>query len=414
MSVENDIHFRKSNPLIQALGSPSPLAYKIMISALVHAEQADPRKLNPILSKEDWARIKQTANADYTQGLVAIFPQNEIRQIAKKSNSGSYYESLNKLLNTNPATKMDGFKSLQNQWNVIFSNKGFHEHVSLITACAYDEKTRMVFVKFSNEKKIQELLYDLKGNYTVLSYHKMMQFKTQYAPRMYEIIKSRIDFEDAKTEEIKSHYEFVYNIAHLKYMIGVLNPLYSSATESMLQVVNPDYDAISELIQGEGMPKWYDFKRNCLEKCKKEINEITEFNFDYEEGQPKGRGGKVINVVLKIDRKPDVVDAQKKFISEDEMLELIDEVRDFLPVKLSSANIKVLLKHADYDLDKIKNAINVLDSCDDSVENVMGFLVKAIKRGWKPKLKRQTVNSFNNFEQNTYDFQKLEEELLDN
>lgn len=420
MSVENDVQLRKSNPLIQSLGNPSALANKIMLASLVHAEIRDPSRPSPLLSKEDWKRIKEKATADYTKGLVAIFPQSEIKQLSKKSNSGSYYKYLNELLNTDPRSKIEGFKALQNQWNVIFSNKGFHETVSLITACAYDEDTRMVFVKFSDEEKIQNHLYGLKGNYTVLSYKKMMQFKTNYASRMYEIVKSRIDYEEAKTKVIKPRYEFTYNIAHLKYMIGVLNPFYSGETIKMLGVSNPDYDATAELIKGEGMPKWYDFKRNCLEKCKKEINAITEFNFDYDAGKPKGRGGKIVDVTLYVERKEPLVELSNNLLTEDDVFDLIDQIRELLTVKLSSANIKELLKIADYDIDKVKAAIGAYndykEELDDYPDRAMGYLVKALKEGWKAKPEKTPIikNNFNNFSQNQYDFDELEQLLVDN
>ena len=408
MSVENDIQVRKSNPLIQSMGNPSLLANKILLTALVHAEMADPKNLSPLLSPEDWKRVKRDLKADYTKGLVAIFPQSEIRKFAKKSNSGSYYDSLNSILNSNPMTKTDGFKSLQNQWTVVLNSNGLHETISLITACAYDEKTHNIFIKFSDEEKIQKQIYNLKSNYTTLSYKKMMLFKSNYASKLYEIIKSRIDYDDATSKTINDTYEYTYNIAHLKYMLGVLNPFYSNETIKMLGAKNPDYDVAEGMNVSGGMPKWYDFKRYCLDKCQKEINELTEFTMSYTPGERKGKGGKICDVTIIIKRKVDVVNTAP-VLNSDELFDLIDQVRDIITEKLSTADIKTLLDKAGNDIEKIRTACKVASE-HTNIDSYMGFLIKAIENDWKPKIKIKKTE----FEQNSYDFEALEKQLLKN
>ena len=413
MSIENDVQIRKSNPLIRALGNPTSLANKIMWAAFAHAEMADPKNPSPLLNKKEWARISELAQADYTKGLVAIFPQSEVRLTAKKGHSGSYYKALNELLNSNPQSKTDGLKSLQNQWTVIFEGKGFHESVSLISACAYDEKTKMIFIKFSDEEKVQKHLYNLKGDFTIFSYKKMMQFKSNYSAKLYEIIKSRIDFEEAKTKVILNRYEFEYNIAHLKYMLGVIDPFYSNETIKMLAVTNPDYDAAAEKIKGEGMPKWYDFKRNCLDKCQVEFNKLTEFNLDYVPGERKGKGGKITEVKLIVERKVDIIqDSNVPEISEEKLFELIDQARDIIKENISTTDIKMLIEKADYDINRISTAYEVYKEYNtkEPVESIAGFMRRAIEENWKPKKK----NTFNRFEQNKNDFEELEALLLDN
>lgn len=416
MSLEYDVQIKKSNPLIRALGNPSKLATKLLWAGFAYAKKYTPDNPSPLLSKEDWSRIKEISQADYTNGLIAIFPQSEVRKAANLSNSGSYYKNLNELLNSHPKSKAGVLKSLQNQWTVIMREKGFHESVSLVTACAYDEKTKMVFIKFADEEKIQKYIYDVQKDFTTFSYKEMMQFKSNYSSKMFELLKSKVDFEDSKTNTVKNRYEYTYNIAHLKYQLGVLDPFYSNKTIEMLQTNNPDFDAAADTVKGEGMPEWYDFKRNCLEKCKKEITKITNFNFDYIPGDRKGKGGKITEVTLIFERKVDVVVSKDMDTPFTDLFEQIDQVRNLLGADgntLSTANIKTLIEKAEYNIKKIETAYEVYNEYikHTEVEDFMCFMIRAIEKNWKPKAKK---NSFNNFEQTKIDFDELEKRLLDN
>ena len=418
LSAEN-IQVKKSNPLIQSMGTPTVLANQLLLTALVHAEMADPLHPSPVISKEDWKRISEVSNADYTKGLVAIFPQSEIRKYSGRANSGSYYSGLEIALNSSPKSKAEGAKALANQWEIIINSRGVHEHVSLITASAYDTVTKTVFIKFSDEEKVQKHIYNLQKNYTTLSYQQMMKFKTNYASKLYELLKSRIDYDDNKEGVIKQHYEYTYNVAHLKFMLGVLNPFNSNETIKLLGHSNPDYDAIADKIstgnEENGWPKWYDFKRYCLIKCKKEISELTEFNMDFAPGEKKGNGGRVVEVVITVDRKTDVLDSKNKEITvtDDEKYDLIDKVKELIEEPLSTKEIISILEASGYNLEKVKKQYDNLKKANN-VENVVGWMINAIKNNYKPSVTRKKKHSFTGFEQSSVDFDEIERLLVDN
>ena len=438
----DDIQVKKSNPLIQAMGTPSTLANQLLYTALVHVEKADPKYPSPKISKEDWKRIKENTNADYTKGLVAIFPQSEVRKYSGRSNSGSYYLGLDEILNTSPKSSAEGYKALSNQWEIILNSRGVHEHVSLITASAYDEVTKTVLIKFSDEEKVQKQIFNLQKNYTTLSYEMMMKFKSNYASKLYEILKSRIDYEDKKEGVIKSVYEYKYNLAHLKFMLGVLNPFYSNETIRMLEANNPDYSSVEQILNFKqkdknkdkskdkdkeaGWPKWYDFKRYCLDKCKKEINELTEFNIDYKEGDNKGRGGKVLEVIIIVSRKTEVVDTDTekpvktaKNLTDDEKDEFIDQLREIIKDNLKTKELRTIAEEAGYEIEKVETAYAAMEAYrannPERVGSVVAYMRDAIRNNYKPGNKGKKTNSFNNFEQRAdYDFKDLESRLLDN
>ena len=434
----DDIQVKKSNPLIQAMGTPSTLANQLLYTALVHVEKADPKYPSPKISKEDWKRIKENTNADYTKGLVAIFPQSEVRKYSGRSNSGSYYIGLDEILNTSPKSAAEGYKALSNQWEIILNSRGVHEHVSLITASAYDEVTKTVLIKFSDEEKVQKQIFNLQKNYTTLSYEMMMKFKSNYASKLYEILKSRIDYEDNKEGVIKTHYQYKYNLAHLKFMLGVLNPFYSNETIRMLEANNPDYSSVEQILnlkQNEkskdkdkeaGWPKWYDFKRYCLDKCMKEINELTEFNISYEEGDKKGRGGKVLEVIINVSRKADVVETatektvkSSKKLTDDEKDEFLDQIRELIKDNLKTKDLRTIAEEAGYEFEKVERAYEAMEAYraknPERVDDVVAFMRDAIKRNYTPGKNSKKKNSFNNFEKRDYgDFSELENLLLDN
>lgn len=433
MSVElDDIQVKKSNPLIQSMGTPSVLANQLLLTALVHADIADPAHPSPVISKEDWKRIKETTNADYTKGLVAIFPQSEIRRATGRSNSGSYYQGLKTALNSSPKSKTEGAQALANQWEIIINSRGVHEHVSLITASAYDTVTKTVFIKFSDEEKVQKHIYNLQRNYTTFSYQQLMRFKNQYSSKLYELLKSRIDYDDSKSGVIQNTYTFTYNLSHLKFMLGVLNPFNSNETIRLLGLSNPDYDAIADMIyDGQSDTKgyeWYDFKRFVLSKCQREINKLTEFDIEYKEGV-KGRAGKVLEVVFTVTRKTDVIGTptQKTTKSktkpvpvcdEDELLEMIVQIKTLLGSDCTAKDARSIAEAAEYDMSRVKTAYDLMMASGTEVSNVTGWMITAIKESYKTssvtKPAKMKKNRFNSFEQNEYDFDALEEALLDN
>ena len=145
-----------------------------------------------------------------------------------------------------------------------------------------------------------------------------------------------------------------------------------------------------------------------------EINKLTEFNLDYIPGDRKGKGGKITEVTLIVERKVDVLDASdKEEVSQEKLFELIDQVREVIKENISTTDIKMLVELSGYDIDKIKIAYEVFKeyNAKEPVESIPAFMRKAIRENWKPK---KRTNTFSNIQQREENFDVLERLLLDN
>lgn len=94
-------------------------------------------------------------------------------------------------------------------------------------------------------------------------------------------------------------------------------------------------------------------------------------------------------------------------------------------LELSDRDVRAIVVASGNDLEKIKNALDLLEQQTNKVHNLTGWIISALRDGYRTvphKARKQvpqqaprqarTVNMFNDFEQNTYDFDDLEKELL--
>lgn len=96
---------------------------------------------------------------------------------------------------------------------------------------------------------------------------------------------------------------------------------------------------------------------------------------------------------------------------------VVDEAKElFIDLGLSDKDIISIVKASNDDIEKCKTALTVLNQQTKKVINVAGWLIDAIKNGYQPITKYPTAkkNSFNNFNQRSYDFEELEKTLLTN
>lgn len=89
----------------------------------------------------------------------------------------------------------------------------------------------------------------------------------------------------------------------------------------------------------------------------------------------------------------------------------------FSEYNFSDDDISALVDEAYGDFDKIQNAYYCLKQQHSTITNAVGWLRKAIRRGYIPKYTpdqeaKSVKNSFNNFSQRNYDWDALEKKLL--
>lgn len=376
------VYITKNNNLIQSIGKTTLLSNKVFLMSLMKITDRDK---DPVIASDKpyYKSVQEKMGTDFSKGLVAEFACSELRNLME-NNSGSFYQTIADLLD--PRSN----NNLASQWSIYVKDQknGSLGFTNMITATFYDNECGRMFIKFNQEKKVRDLLLDYKNNFTKLNYTLMMRFKSVHTYRLYEILMSRIGYEDSVTRTKKNQYSFTYNLAELKYMIGVLDPKISKEVSNAIQASKPDYERI-ERASGEGsMLKYADFRRYLLDKVKKEIDEASEseFYFDFEPVRG-GRGGKVVAIDLmmtrKVSLKEKAVEQENKTISGQEREEKIDEIHKLICTTLKTwvgrTDCIAIAKAADYDYWKVKAALDFALSSGGRIDNITGFLISAIK-----------------------------------
>ena len=112
-------------------------------------------------------------------------------------------------------------------------------------------------------------------------------------------------------------------------------------------------------------------------------------------------------ILKKIEEKKE----QASMLSEDEMFEMHIQVKELIKESVSIKDIRSICEAAKYDIEKIETAYHIAELAGH-IDNLVGFMIKAIKEGYAAPVKKEKKNQFNNFEQRQYDFDEYEKVLL--
>ena len=238
-------------------------------------------------------------------------------------------------------------------------------------------------------------LDDLKSNFTTMNMGILVDFTSNYAYRIYELLKTQPYRVEKDNEPLKID----YNLSELKLAIGCVNTQ-EERVQKELDKPNPDFDYIVNSVAKEKhFEKWYDFKVNVLEVAKRQINEKSDLEIDYEPLR-SGRGGKVVGITFYIKKNENYREIEEKTEQENEILlengtSVVDtsdnvpqdyedrfaEIMDYIEKKVSSKDIKAFLKIADYDVERVKAAYD-LSKKQTEIRNFVGWMKKAIEEGY--------------------------------
>ena len=377
---EREHLYKKSNFLISVKWESSLLENKIMAIAL---------------SKISEAKTDPKTNKIYSQ-----IQAYEIRTLLD-GNKGSFYDQLEdtaKLM----TGRVIGAKDPE--------RKTF-TYLSIITMADYRDG------KFTIEwnDHLKNYLVGLENNFTLLNLNLMSKFKSTWSFRLYEILRSK-SFNYKNEDQTNQHFEFDYYLAELKFEMGVANANIPQVRKYLekKEVTKEDFDEALKIAVRAGACSyiaWGDFQRYVLDKAVKEINEspLSEMKISYNPIR-SGNGGKTVAIHFITDIQSKETGTPKELVEINED-DIFDEAFDTLSNDFKAKEVREILKTAEYDINKIKKAYSVLCS-QDSVDNKMGFMIKAIQDDYDPPQKKTKKNKFNNFTQGEYDFEKIEEAVL--
>lgn len=395
--------YTKSNALVNAKGKAGLLAEKLFAVG-----------------------IQRAVEDEKTGILTTTIRGIELKKIFQ-TNRGSFYADVSALVD--PPTN-DSPSLLD--WRIIYKddNSQTIEAMNVITDCSF--KKGVFEIRFNS--KITPQVRRLQANYTVFSLADTMPLKSIYSFKLYEILKSEYDKQDyvAKKEESwqpNAVYIMDMHIVDLKLRVGVIDSSWSSEISEELRKLEPNYDIIEKIVdeqlKNEGVidknKKTYksykridNFKKNVLDRARDELKEKTSIKFEYK-NLTGGPGGKINGIRFFISRNTkdsdniELSENPKEALSKEEKFEILDSIADIIGDSFSYKEIKIIAEKSEYNIEKVKSAYNVMRQSKTRIDNPIAWMISAIDNNYKGK-----NNSFSNFKQNTYDFAKLEEQLLEN
>ena len=149
--------------------------------------------------------------------------------------------------------------------------------------------------------------------------------------------------------------------------------------------------------------QWGDFSKMLTKVCKSlSENKYVEFTIDYETIRT-GRGGKVTEIIFN-------VDASEKFgkkETEKDPVDIYEAVIEEIEEDLTVKEVAALIKIAGRDINKIIKAYRIAKQ--SNVDNLVGFMISAIEKGYEMPKKNTKINSFNDFPQRQRSSKEYEE-----
>ena len=224
------------------------------------------------------------------------------------------------------------------------------------------------------DEEMKELYLKLNW-YTKYELKNIMQFKSTYSFRMYELLK--------QYENIRSR---VINIEDLRLALDINKDQY---------------------------PKYANLKQKVITIAINEINTNTDLYIEFKEIKTGRKITSIKFYIKQSNRTINEIAIKSKEIETvpRQDLELVKQVQAiFNKHKITDREATAVLKDADNNIDFIKQCYKYLLT-KDKINNVVGYMRKLVKCYNEPQCNIK-VDSFNDYPQRNYDFKELEKKLL--
>lgn len=380
-----DDKYQKSNFLIQARYQSTLLEERMLAVAL---------------SQLQHSRIKK--NEDYK----VSFTPGELKKILG-STSNSLYTDAKKAVKRLKDRQL--YMEDPDNRQFVFMN--------LVTMATYDDGNLEIY--FNGHLK--PFLKDLTSSYAVLKLSVMTQFKRIYSFRLYELLKSMAYTRSGDSNPSKK-YIIEFGLNELRFTLGVCNAEEPKVKMYMnsLDGEQPDYDYAFSLVTEKKYCEWRDFRRKILDKAIEEINSTPSTGMYVEmtriTASKVGAATKGVRFIVEYSDKTDNTVQAKKSLNTiiDVNDNFLDDISELIKEPLKIKDLRAIAEAADYDMDKVEKAYRIAEK--NGAENLTGFMISAIKNDYEePVKKRRTSrNTFNDFPQREYNFDEIEDDLIEN
>ncbi len=378
-------NYVKSNLLIGAKYKSSLLENKVMAISLNKIKDAEEDKEGTLIVKLKASELKKLLD----------------------SKSGSFYSQLDKI-GSSMTGRVIGMSDPETE--------RFH-YMAVINNAHYENGV----LTLEYNKYLNKYLKNIKQNFTKLNLETMLDFKSVYSFRLYELLKSRAYYPKGVNRP-DNMFVITYDLAELKLDLGVINAELANVRKILNDSAIPNYEEALEASPEKVFTTWFEFRRNCIDVAVKEINEKrdkTEMEISY---TPKksGQGGKVyaVDFFVRLYRQTnstatEIVNAPADALTEDEKLNIYDEIREIIGSGIKTKDAKAIAEAAGYDVAVVREKYEIASGQD--IDNVVGFMISAIKEGYSPagaKRARKKKNDFEPAQRRQYDYNELERDAL--
>ncbi|MCY6371733.1 replication initiation protein [Clostridium ganghwense] len=236
--------------------------------------------------------------------------------------------------------------------------------LSWLSSVTYLKGKGIVVLRF--DPNLKPYLLQLKSRFTSYNLTNIIQLKSGYAFRIYELLK--------QYERIGQR---TFDLEELKCILGIEKDRYTL---------------------------YADFKRKVILKAQKEINVKTDLSFDFEQIK---NGRKVTALKFIITNTTN----QNNAIFQIENNNYIEQVKNIFDEDITPLEAEKIHKTANGNIYLIKEKY-LLAKNQKKIKSLVPWIIKALKEDFKPPIPKEKVDSFNNYEQRKYDFDELEKKLL--
>lgn len=353
-----------------------------------------------------------------TKELVVKLYPTEITRMLKLKKGGSIYQTLDSV-----ALQLIGtFIGVTDPENERF------KYINLVTESRYENG----ILETRYNPHMKGLLINLSKNFTKLPKDLMMSWKSTASYRMYELMKQRAYYPHDYKGPRNGVFQVLYDVYELRLLLGVVNSNLVEVRRILESTNPPDYKRACEQSPEKLYEDWYSFRRSIIDVAVNEINKNKDSDIELSYKPLKKKHGEVYAVEFTVYLKkyykkrednlpivPISVDTEGEVtlkLSQTEMFVIQLEVVNLLKnYNIGPEHVFTICEKAKYDVDRIRKIVSILEK-QKKVENVVGWILTAIERDYAEPIsyERKKKNDFNSFEQNDYDFEVLEEELLAN
>ncbi|OOO61217.1 replication initiation protein [Clostridium tepidum] len=240
--------------------------------------------------------------------------------------------------------------------------------VAWLSSARYEKGSGMVTLKFSPDLK--PYMLQLRDRFTQYQLANILSMKCKYSPRIYEILKCN--------EFKKQGY------------------------------VELEIEDLRKLLKADNVYSLYaDFKRKVIKPTQKELKKLSDISFEFEEIKT-GRKVTSIKFYIKCNKENNV---KEEICATLEDSNYIEQVKSIFHEEISSLQAKQIFDVSKGNIELIKEKYQIAKQTNN-INNLVGWIIDALKKDYKEPIGKTKVDKFNDFEQRQYDFVDLEKRLL--